>query len=50
MDAMNEVPVEIAGTREALVSQDTGVVDEYVNATKFLDGCRNDLLAVLDRV
>ena len=50
MDANDQVPVLVLDVLEADVSEDTGVVDEDVDAAKGLDGGVDDALAVLYRV
>lgn len=50
MDLENQVPILILDVFEADIAQDTGVVDEDIDATEGLDGSVDDLLTVLDRV
>jgi hypothetical protein len=46
----DQVPVLVLHVLEADVAQDTGVVDEHVDAAEGLDGRVDDLVAVLDAV
>lgn len=47
MDLEDQVPVLVLDVLEADVSQDTGVVDEDINATERLDRGVDDLVTVL---
>ncbi len=46
VNLVNQVPVGIAHLDEALVTQDTGVIDDNVNTAKVVHGALNDFLAV----
>lgn len=50
MDLEDQVPILILDVLEADVSQNTGVVDEDVDATERLDGSVDNLVTVLYRV
>ena len=50
MHGNNQIPVLVLHVLEADVSQDTGVVDQHVDAAVVLDGRLDDLLAVRDAV
>ena len=50
VDLEDEVPVLILHVLEGDVAEDTGVVDEDIDAAELLDGGLDDLVAVLDAV
>jgi len=50
VDLHDEVPVLVLDVLEGDVAQDTGVVEEDIDAAKRLDGRLDDALAVLDAV
>lgn len=50
VDLEDEVPVLILHVLEGDVAEDTGVVDEDVDAAELLDGGLDDLVAILDAV
>jgi hypothetical protein len=50
VDIDDEVPVLVGQVLEGDITQDTGVVDEDINAAEGLDGGLDDLLALGDRV
>jgi len=50
VDLEDEVPVGILHVLEADIAEDTGVVDDDINAAELLDGSLDDLVAVLDAV
>lgn len=50
VDLHNQVPVIILHVLEADIPEDTGIVNEYINATKGFDSSLNDLVSILDRV
>jgi len=50
VDLDDEVPVLILDVLEADIAEDTGVVDQHVDAAESLDGGLDDALAVLDGI
>lgn len=50
MNLHDQVPVLVLHVLEGDISQNTGIVDQDINAAKSLDGSLDDLLAVLDAV
>jgi hypothetical protein len=50
MDSHDQVPVLILHVFETDIPQDTGVVEQYIDATIVLDGCLDDLVTVCDAV
>ena len=50
VDLEDQVPILILHVLEADISEDSGIVDEDVDAAERLDGCVDDLVAVLDRI
>jgi hypothetical protein len=50
VDIDDEVPVLVGQVLEGDITQDTGVVDEDINAAEGLDGGLDDLLALGNRV
>lgn len=50
MNLHDQVPVLVLHVLEGDISQDTGIVNQDINAAKSLDGSLDDLLAVLDAV
>jgi hypothetical protein len=50
MDGHNKIPVRIRHVLEGYVSQDTGIVEEDIDAAVVLDGGLNDSVAILDAV
>jgi hypothetical protein len=46
----DKIPVLIRHVLEADITENTGIVDEDIDATESLDGSIDDLLAELDRV
>ena len=50
VDLDDKVPVRILDVLEADIAEDTGVVDEHIDAAESLDGGLNNALAVLDGV
>lgn len=50
MHGHNQIPVLVAHVLEGDVSQDTGIVDQDVNAAVILDGGLDDAVAILDAV
>jgi hypothetical protein len=46
----DQIPVGILHVLEANVSEDSRIVDQDVDSAKGLDGCVDDLVAILDRV
>ena len=50
VDLEDEVPVLILHILEADIPQNTGIVDQDVDAAEGLDGGFDDLVAVLDRI
>lgn len=50
MNLHNQVPVFILNVLKADVPQNTGVVDEDVDATEVLDSRLDNFVAILDRV
>jgi hypothetical protein len=50
VDLDDEVPILILDVLEADVAEDTGVVDQHIDAAESLDGGLDDALAVLDGI
>lgn len=50
MDCDDKIPVLVCYVLEADIAEDTGVVDEDVDAAVVLDGGLDDLVAILDAV
>jgi hypothetical protein len=50
MNSHNQIPVLIGHVLEGDISQNTGIVEENIDATIVLDGCLDDSVAVLDAV
>lgn len=50
MDLVNEFPVCLLHVLEADITENTGVVDEDIDAPKGIDCSLNDPFAILDRV
>lgn len=50
MNPVDQIPILILHVLEADIPQDTGIVEEHIDATEVLDGGLNDRLAVLDAV
>ena len=50
MHLHDQVPILILHILETDIAQDTRIVDEHVYPAEGLDGCVDDLFAVLDRV
>lgn len=50
MNLEDQVPVLVLNILEADITQDTGVIDQDIDATKCLDGSLDDLVAILDGV
>lgn len=50
MDPVDEIPVRILHVLKTDIPQDTGVIEEHIDAAKVLDGGFDDSLAVLDTV
>lgn len=50
MNSVNQIPVLVFHVLEGNVTQDTGVVNEDVDAAKVLDGGVDNGLAILDAV
>lgn len=50
VDLHDEVPVLVCEVLEANVTEDTGIVDEDIDAAKGLDGGVDDLVTILDAV
>lgn len=50
MNLEDQVPVLVLNILEADITQDTGVVDQNVDATKCLDGSLDDLVTIFDGV
>jgi hypothetical protein len=48
MNLDNQVPIIILHVLEADVAEDTGIVDEDVDAAESLDGSFDDCLTILD--
>ena len=46
MDSIYQIPVCICHILEADVSQDTGIIDQNIDATECLYSCLNDLLSI----
>ena len=50
MDGHNQIPIRIRHVLEGYVSQNTGIVEEDIDAAVVLDGGLNDSVAILDTV
>lgn len=50
MDLVDEVPVRLLHVLEADIAQDTGVVDEHIDAPKGIDRSLDDPVAIFNRV
>lgn len=50
MDGHNQIPVLVAHVLKGDISQDTGIVEEDIDAAVVLDGGLDDAIAVLDAV
>ena len=50
MDRVDQVPIRVLHVLEADISQDTGIVDENIDATECLDSGLDDPIAVLDGI
>lgn len=50
MDRHDQVPVLLLHVLEADIPQDTGVVDQHIDAPKVVDGRLDDVLSIVDRV
>jgi hypothetical protein len=50
MDSHDQVPVLVLHVLEADIPQDTGIVEQHIDAAIVLDGCLDDLLAICDAV
>ena len=50
MDAVDQIPVRLFHVLEADISQDTGVVDENIDAAEGINGCLDNSLSVFYRV
>lgn len=50
MNLEDQVPVLVLDILEADITQDAGIVDQDIDATKCLNGSLDDLVAVLDGV
>jgi len=50
VNIVDEVPVRLLHVLEADISQDAGIVDENINATKGINGRFDDSFSILDRI
>lgn len=50
VDLVDEVPVRLLHVLEADIAQDTGIVDEHIDAPKGIDRSLDDPVAILNRV
>lgn len=50
MNLEDQVPVLVLDVLEADITQDTGVVDQDIDATECLDGSLDDFVTILDGV
>jgi hypothetical protein len=50
MNLVDQVPVGLLHVLEADIAQDTGIVDQHVDATKVVDGRLDNEITILDRV
>lgn len=50
MDFVDEVPVGLLHVLEADIAQDTGIVDEDINAAKGINGRLDNRIAILDGI
>jgi hypothetical protein len=50
MNSSDQIPVLIAHVLEADVPKDTGIVEQHVDSAIGLDGCFDDLVAILNAV
>jgi hypothetical protein len=50
VDVVDEVPIRLLHVLEADISQNTGIVDENINATKGINGRLDDGFSILDRI
>jgi hypothetical protein len=48
VDLVDKLPVRLLHVLEADITQDTGVVDEHIDAPKSINRRLDDLLAILD--
>jgi hypothetical protein len=50
VDGVDQIPIGVLHVLEADVSEDTGIVNENINAAECLDSSLDDLLAIVDAV
>lgn len=50
MNCVDQIPILVLHVLERDISQDTGIVDENIDAAKILDGCVDNCLSVLHAV
>jgi hypothetical protein len=50
VNVVDEVPVRLLHVLEADITEDTGIVDEDIDAPEGINGRLDDVLAILDRV
>jgi hypothetical protein len=50
MDSHNQIPIRIRHVAESNVTEDTGIVDEYINSTKGANRRVNDSTTKLDGI
>jgi hypothetical protein len=50
VDVVDEVPIRLLHVLEADISQNAGIVDEDINATKGINGRLDDGFSILDRI
>lgn len=50
MNSIDQIPILILHILERNIAQDTGIVNQHVDATKALDRCVDDSISVLDAV
>lgn len=50
MDAVDKIPILVSHADEGLVTEDTSVVDNDINAAECLEGSLDNLLTILNRV
>lgn len=50
MDRHNEIPIRILHILERDISQNTGIVEEDIDAAEALNGCLDDSVSVLNTV
>ena len=50
MNALDQIPIIVAGVGNRFVTQNSGVINEDINPSKIINGCFDDFISFLNRV